>query len=111
MKYLISIAVILFCSGYWVCNLSFKNGSVDWWDMRLSIYSLIFGLCFCIVYKILSGTEKAWALVGVVFYLGDIIDRYFFNIETFNYNDLLLYLFAFYYLRKHYARKIKTDSR
>lgn len=110
MKILSAIAVILFCSGYWICDFLFVNGSVNWWDLRLSIYTVIFALCFWIGYRLTSGIAKAWMLVGIVFCTGDIFDRYVFNIQQFNINDLALYLFAVFYLIRTYAREIKANS-
>lgn len=111
MKYLAGLVVSLFCFGYWVCNFFYENGSVEWWQLRLCLYSIIFALCFYIGYRLTSEFTKAIFLVGIVFCLGDIADRYLFAINEFNINDLLLYIFAIYYLTKsHYAREIKTDS-
>lgn len=110
MKWLASLAVALFATGYWICELFFISGSVAWWDMRIAIYTIIFALCFMIGYLLTDGFTRAVFLVGIVFCGGDILDRYLFNINEFHINDLLLYLFTLIYLPKAYAREIKTDS-
>ena len=108
MRYIALIAVILFCSGYWICDLFFENGTVQWWDLRFAIFTVIFALCFYIGWALSHGFTKAVFLVGMVFCAGDIMDRYIFDIQKFNINDLLLYFFAIYYLIKTYAREIRS---
>lgn len=116
MRYLAAIVVILFCTGFWICSFVYPNhinGGEDlikWWDLRISIYSTIFALCFFIGYRLTKGFTKAIFLVGVVFCMGDILDRSLFDINRFHVNDLLLYLFAIIYLPNAYAREIKGDS-
>jgi len=110
MRWLASLAVALFATGYWICELFFTSGSVAWWDLRIAIYTSIFALCFTIGYSLTEGFTRAVFLVGIVFCGGDILDRYVFNINEFHINDLLLYLFTLIYLPREYAREIKTDS-
>lgn len=110
MKWLAGLAVALFATGYWICELFFASGSIAWWDMRIAIYTTVFALCFTIGYKITNGFTKAIFLVGIVFCGGDILDRYFFNINDFHINDFLLYLFATTHLSKNYVREIKTNT-
>lgn len=110
MNWLASIAVFLFALGYWICDIFFISGSIDWWDLRIAIYTIIFALCFTIGYILTKGFTRAIFLVGIVFCAGDIMDRYLFNINEFHINDLLLYLFAIFHLSKNYAREIKTNS-
>jgi len=110
MKWVSSIAVLLFATGYWICGLFFKPGSVDWWDLRIAIFTLIFALCFTIAYLLTKGFVKAVFLVGIVFCAGDIVDRYLFSINEFHVNDILLFLFALIYLPREYARETKTNS-
>jgi hypothetical protein len=113
IKIIAVLAVSLFCGGYWLCNLVFDPCTqVDlWWDMRLGIYTLIILLGFWWGYLLTKGFTKAVFLVGIVFCGGDILDRFLFDINHFNYNDLLLYIFALYHLSKSYAREIATNSR
>jgi hypothetical protein len=110
MKWLAVITLFLFCSGYWICDLFYQNGSTAWWDMRLAIITVIICLVFITGFTLTKGFTRAIFLVGIVFCAGDILDRYVFDIQTFSLNDLLLYLFAFYYLRKQHARETKADS-
>ena len=76
----------------------------------MALTTVIYGLCFASCYLATDGIVKAIFLTGIVFCLGDIVDRYFFSINEFSYNDLLLYLFAIYHIYIVYARKIKTSS-
>jgi len=110
MRYLALISVFLFASGYWICGVFFTPGSVNWWDLRIAIYTVIFALSFIIGYKLTIKFTKAVFLVGIVFCAGDIVDRYLFSINEFHINDVLLYLFALIYLPRAYAREIQTNS-
>jgi len=110
MKMLASIAVLLFAFGYWICDFVYPDNLLAWWDLRIFIYSIIFGIVFWIGYRLTDEIIKDIFLIGLVFVGGDVIDRYIFNINKFNANDLLLYLFAITYLiYKPYARKTKTN--
>ena len=110
MKWMASLAVALFATGYWICDLFYPSDIAAWWNLRVAIYTIIFALCFTIGYKLTDGFTRAVFLVGIVFCGGDILDRYMFNINEFHFNDLLLYLFAIIHLPITYAREIKRNS-
>jgi len=109
MRYLAFIAVFLFCAGYLICEVVFPNNLAAWWDLRMLIYTIIISLCFRIGYLITRGFTQAVFLVGLVFCGGDILDRYIFDINRFDWNDILLFLFALIYLPRAYARETKTN--
>jgi hypothetical protein len=110
MKALSFLAVFLFAFGYWICDFVYPDNLLKWWDLRIFIYTIIFGIVFWIGYELTEGTIKDIFLVGIVFVCGDVMDRYCFNINKFNANDLLLFLFAIVYLiYKPYARKTKAN--
>jgi hypothetical protein len=110
MRYLASMAVFLFVFGYWICEIFYKHNLALWWDLRIAIYTAVLCLSFIIAHKLTTGFTKAIFTVGIVFCIGDVIDRYFFDITQFHLNDLLLFLFAIIYLRTHYARETKTNT-
>lgn len=111
MRYLAILAVLLFISGYWICLAVFPNNNIAFWDLRIAIYTVIFALCFIIGYQLTAGFTRAVFLVGIVFCAGDIVDRYLFDINSFHLNDLLLFLFALFYLPTAYAREISRNTR
>lgn len=76
----------------------------------MAIYSVLFGLCFGVAWYLSKGITRAIFLTGIVFCIGDILDRYYFKIDKFQWNDLLLIIFAIYYIRKAYAREIRTTK-
>ena len=102
------LSIALYAGGYWLCLWLFDPSGIEFWDLRLSIMSALIGFGFWIGYYFTHGFTRAVFLVGIVFCLGDIIDRYLFNINQFQVNDILLILFALTYLPKAYAREIKT---
>lgn len=107
------IIVLLFRFGYWICDYFHVTGSQEWWRMRQSIYSIIFALFFAMAYYISSDYSRKVIIVGIVYCIGDIADRYYFNINEYNDNDMLLYSFAIYFLiiKPIYDRKIKRITR
>jgi hypothetical protein len=110
MRIIAFIAVLLFCSGYWIYINVFPTDVSKQWDLRIAIFTLIFAMCFFTGWHHSVGFTRAIFLVGIVFCGGDIVDRYFFHINEFQWNDLLLFLFALIYLPKEYAREIKTST-
>lgn len=104
-----ALAVALFCSSYWICNLIFPDNPVLWWDLRMALTTVIYALCFTSAYVATKGVIRAIFLTGLVFCGGDILDRYLFSINSFQWNDLLLYIFALYHIYTVYARETKTD--
>lgn len=100
------LAVLLFRFGYWICDLCFENGSEPWWDLRFTIFTVIFVICFGIVYfaEKSSTITKKIILIGIAYLFGDIIDRYLFKINYYNMNDIVLDLFAVIILFKIYEQ-------
>ena len=76
----------------------------------MALTTVDYALCFTIGYVFAIDKIKPIFLIGMVFCAGDIVDRYIFSINEFQYNDLLLYIFAIYYTYISYARKTKTSA-
>lgn len=110
MKFIAVLAVFLFCTSYWICNLAFPDDLNAWWDLRMTLTTANYFLCFLAAYKATEGVIRAVFLSGLVFCVGDIIDRYCFSINEFQYNDWLLYIFAIYYTYISYARQTKANT-
>lgn len=110
MRLVSFITVLLFCTKYYICELFFQDDLVNWWRLRVGLDTLNYALCFFIAYKFSKGFIRDVFMVGMVFCGCDILDRYFFSINEFNLNDLLLIMFAAIYLIPSYAREIKGDS-
>lgn len=104
------LAILLYCTKYWICQYFYADDLVAWWQLRVALDTVNYAMCFYIAYKFSKGFIRDVFMVGMVFCGGDILDRYFFNINEFNLNDLLLLAFAVIYLIPSYAREIKTNT-
>ena len=76
----------------------------------MALSTVNYALCFTSCYLFASEKIKPIFLIGMVFCGGDIVDRYVFSINSFQYNDLLLYIFAIYYTYISYARQTKANT-
>lgn len=97
MKLVVAIiAVLLFCFGATICNLSYDpcNRINDWWDLRMNLYSVLFSLCFLFsTMRNEKGQIKHIKFVlgiGVGLSISDVIDRLVFNINTFTATDIIM---------------------
>jgi len=111
IKIVALLAVFMFCGGYWICSALYEICSKEWWDLRFVLITIGFLAAFTAGYLLSKNFTKAVFLVGIVFCMGDLSDRFFFSITDFNINDCLLYLFALLYLPTQYVREIKGTTR
>lgn len=108
------LALFLFSTGYWICSWVYPGAMTVppdpeqlslWWDMRLAIYSVLFALFGITCWAVTSGFTRAIFLMFVLFCVGDIADRYLFNSNSFNLNDLLLFVVTVIYLISERGKK------
>ena len=92
--YIYLIAIILFISSYQICDFFYYNDDVKniqkWWGLRSIIYAIVMMLIF---YASLINTKGVLRLILSIsfgFCFSDVIDRLFFNVFEFNYNDLIM---------------------
>lgn len=90
---LVFIAFILFAGNYHICNYFYPtNSEADvsgWWDLRSNIYSLIIASLFtyCSIGK--NGFRSIFFSVFAGLAVSDCIDRFFFDIRSFNVKDIV----------------------
>jgi hypothetical protein len=75
---------------YKICEYFYKDDLIKWWDLRTNIYAVIFGLCLQIAIIGTKGWLRFVLSVGLGFSISDIIDRLYFDINTFNNNDYIV---------------------
>lgn len=90
-KAILSIVImVLFLSNYHICNLVYGDDLIKWWKLKLIIYTVFVGLCFCLAR---IGTRKLTRFVlslCIGFCLADIFDRVFFDCQTYKWWDIIL---------------------
>ena len=113
---LVFTAFILFIGNYHICNYFYPtNSEADvsgWWDLKANIYSLVICLLFtyCSIGK--KGLRNIVFSVFAGLAVSDCIDRFFFDIRSFNVKDIVTIIittaFAVYNNRKWLRKAIKT---
>ncbi len=106
------LVILLFRTGYWICGCFYEKGSVPWWDLRFAIFTIVIALSMIVGYfgDKISIITKSLFIIGFVYLGGDIVDRYCFDIQSYQWNDLLLDAFAVLYLTiKITAQYAKTN--
>lgn len=112
---LISIGIFLFFFGALICDLRWDNYiavwdsqdpnlittnpyRVSWYNWRFIIYGL--ERCFYIgaLTMILTGSLRHICVIAFDFAVGNVVDRAFFNCNTYSWNDLMILIFALYYV-------------
>ena len=90
-KTILAIVILcLFLLNYHICNLFFKDDIINWWKLKLIIYTLIMGLCFILARV---GTRKLMRFIlslGVGFCAASIFDRIVFNSQTYRLVDIIM---------------------
>lgn len=123
MKLALNItAVLLYLSSFWICTLAYpeaffgdKEASIKFTDLRYSIYSVILTLCLISSNMAPEKRHGIWylkalkfvSICGIGFCVGDIVDRFLFDITKFQPNDAFVICITFgiayykIYVRKH----------
>ena len=88
------IAIILFVSNYYICDFFYYNDEVKdiqkWWGLRSNITSIIIMLVFYASLINTKGVLKLILSIGFGFCFSNVIDKVFFNVLDFNYNDVIM---------------------
>lgn len=106
----ITLAVLLFDYNYNICDYFYEPASLEWWIFRTNIYAIIFFMGMCTGLFKQTYYSKTVIVIGLIYCFGDIVDRLFFNIRTFEINDLLIYASSALFIILRYARKNKTTT-
>lgn len=83
------ILVILYFASYHICNIIHPKDDLKFWDLRVSIYCLIFILA--LNYKrYIKGKLGLIESIFISIVINNIIVNYFFNEKTYSYSDLIV---------------------
>lgn len=99
------LLVLLFTLSFWICKTIYPEAFLEvnysqeavnrFTDLRYSIYAIMIGLCF-ITLKNKSETNHEifiWT-IGVELSIGDILDRYYYNIAQFTKEDISIIIIS-----------------
>lgn len=113
IEFLAILAVFIFRFGYWICGVFYPSASIEWWDLRFTLFTSTFGICLYIARygSRLSIFTKKVLTIGFVYFGGDIIDRYLCNIQTYHFNDILLDVFALFTLASYFITHYEQSKR
>ena len=84
------VAVVLFFSNYQVCEFFYKNDIDAWWKLKQNIYNAIIAICFYLARHKTSGLIRFILDIGIGLSISNCIDRIFFDITSFQANDILM---------------------
>ena len=110
-KYLYILAILLFVLNYQICDFFYYNDEIKdikkWWGLKSNIYAVILMIVF---YASLIDTKKWLKLIlniGLGFTISNVIDKVFFNVLVFTYNDILMIILTFCFaFLQYYKEKI-----
>ena len=90
---LICLAIFFFVGNYHICNyfypLNTEEHINNWWILKMDIYALIIVICLILANmkktteKRILGLERFLGSVGVGLAISNLIDRHFYDLESF----------------------------
>jgi hypothetical protein len=109
------LAILLFSFSYNICNYFYYNDEIKdiskWWGLKSNIYAVIMMLIFYASLINTKGVLKLILSIGVGFCVSNVIDKVFFNVLQFNYNDIIMIILtlciSFYQYLQNYGSPIK----
>ena len=98
-KILYVLAILLFVSNYQICDLFYYNEDFKdikkWWCLRSNISAVIMMLIFYASLIKTKGVLRLILSIGLGFCVSNVIDKVFFNVLSFNYNDIIMIILTF----------------
>lgn len=88
------IAILLFVLNYQICDyFYYVDGVLDskgWWSLKSNMYAVIIGLILYGSYMKSKGLNRLILSIGMGMAVSNIIDKCFFNVLEFRYNDIIM---------------------
>ena len=105
------LALLLFVLNYQICDYFYYNDEIKdikkWWGLKSNIYALICGL---VLYGSLIGSKGLIRFVLAVFTgfcMSNIIDKIYFNVINFTYNDIIMIILTICFAYLDYLKNGK----
>jgi len=99
MKYIASIisivGILLFMGNYSICDYFYYNDLEKWWSLKQNLYNVvIFIFQFLAFYYVAEAVAKSVLCFGFMISFANIVDRLFFDVKTFESDDIAMLIFA-----------------
>lgn len=88
--FLVIVSVILFVSNYQICEYFYPKDVEKWWGLKSNIYAVIVGLVFASASIGVKGVLRLVLNIGLGLAISNIIDKCYFNVLEFRYNDIIM---------------------
>lgn len=111
-KILYILAILLFVSSYSICDYFYYNDDIKdigkWWGLKSNIYAIIIALTFYASSINVKGVSRLVLNIGVGMALSNVIDKCFFNVLDFNYNDIIMVMLTVLLSTLNYLKELKN---
>ena len=103
--------IFLICFNYLICDFFYYNEQIKdikkWWDLKTIIYSVVMMILFYASRINTKGLLKFVLSVGFGFCISNVIDKVFFNVLEFRYNDIIMIILTFCFATLDYLKNRK----
>ena len=101
----------MFCFNYNICNYFYYNDEIKdiskWWDLKSNMYAIIMTLVFYASLINTKGILKVILNIGLGLCLSNVIDKLFFNVVSFQFNDVLMIMITICFSAYNYLKELK----
>ena len=105
------LAILMFCFNYNICNYFYYNDEIKdiskWWDLKSNMYAIIMTLVFYASLINTKGILKVILNIGLGLCLSNVIDKLFFNVINFQFNDVLMIIITICFSFYNYLKELK----
>ena len=112
-KILFIFCIILIVCNYSICDYFYYNDEIknikNWWKLKSIIYGIIIMLLFYASRINTKGLLKFVLSVGLGFCISNVIDKVFFNVLEFRYNDIIMIILTFCFATLDYLKNRKNE--
>lgn len=112
-KILYILAILLFISNYTICDYFYYNDEIKdlnkWWGLKSNIYAII--MCLIFLASIINSKKRLRFIleIGVGFTISNVIDKIFFSVLDFNYNDIVMIILTVCFATIHYLKSCRNE--
>jgi len=100
--------IILIVCNYSICDYFYYNEEIknikNWWKLKSIIYGIIMMTLFYASLINTKGLLKFVLSIGLGFCISNVIDKVFFNVLEFKYNDIIMIILTFCFAALDYLK-------
>lgn len=106
------VAILLFVFNYSICDFFYYNDDVKdiqkWWGLKSNIYAIIVMMVFYASIINTKGVLRLILNIGLGLCVSNVIDKVFFNVLIFRYNDALMIILTLCFSFYEYLKDFKN---